>query len=88
MRFIWFTKLVTKMKPNVNSIQVHPKLSNNIHPMDGVPMSAGSLWLKTWHNMLFLIIRHRGLWAYVHGLGLDILVLDLCFELIRVCVEV
>jgi hypothetical protein len=76
------------MKPNVDSVQVHPKLSNNIHPMDGVPMSAGSLWSKTWHDMLFLIIRHRGLWAYVHDLGLDILVLDLYFELIRVCVEV
>jgi hypothetical protein len=65
MKFIWFTKFVTKMKPNVNSVEIHPQLSNNGHPMDGVPMGVGSLWLKTWHDMLFLIIRHKGVWAYV-----------------------
>ncbi len=65
MIFIWFTKLVTKMKPIVSSIEVHPQLSNNEHLMDGVPMVVGSLWLKTWHDKLFLIITHKGVWVYV-----------------------
>jgi hypothetical protein len=29
-------ELVTKVKPNINSIEVHPQLSNNEHPMDDV----------------------------------------------------
>ncbi len=32
------------MKPNINSIEVHPKLSNNGHPVDGALVGAGSLW--------------------------------------------
>jgi hypothetical protein len=28
------TKVVTKEKPNTNSLEVHPQLSNNRHPMD------------------------------------------------------
>jgi hypothetical protein len=47
MIFIWFTKLVTKMKPNVYSVEVHPQLSNNKHPVDGVLVGVGSLWLRT-----------------------------------------
>ncbi len=38
------TELVTKMKPNINSVEVHPKLSNNGHPVDGALVGAGSLW--------------------------------------------
>jgi hypothetical protein len=53
------------MKPIVSSIEVHPQLSNNEHLMDGVPMVVGSLWLKTWHDKLFLIITHKGVWVYV-----------------------
>jgi hypothetical protein len=34
---------VTKLKPNTNSVEVHPRLSNNEHPVDGVLMGAGSL---------------------------------------------
>jgi hypothetical protein len=26
---------VAKMKPNINSINVHSKLNHNVHPMDG-----------------------------------------------------
>jgi hypothetical protein len=33
--------LVTKVKPNINSVEVHPQLSNNGHPMDGVLVGAG-----------------------------------------------
>jgi hypothetical protein len=29
------TELVTKVKPNINSVEVHPQLSHNWHPVDG-----------------------------------------------------
>jgi hypothetical protein len=32
------------VKPNINSVEVHPQLSNNRHPLDGAPVGAGSLW--------------------------------------------
>ncbi len=32
------------MQPNINSVEVHPQLSNNGHPVDGVPVGASSLW--------------------------------------------
>jgi hypothetical protein len=32
------------VKPNINSLEVHPQLSNNKHPMDGALVGAGSLW--------------------------------------------
>jgi hypothetical protein len=60
------TELVPKVKPNINkSVEVHPQLSNNGHPVDGVLMGAGSLWQQeswvTWfpspnQNM----VRHTG----------------------------
>jgi hypothetical protein len=31
------------MKPNINSVEFHPQLSNNGHPVDGVLAGAGSL---------------------------------------------
>jgi hypothetical protein len=38
-------KLVTKVKPNINSVEVHPQLSKNrMHPVDGAMVGAGSLW--------------------------------------------
>jgi hypothetical protein len=37
------TELITKMKPNINSVEVHPQLSNNHHPVDGVLVGAGSV---------------------------------------------
>jgi hypothetical protein len=37
------TTLVTKVIPNINSVEVHPQLSNNRHPVDGVLVGAGSL---------------------------------------------
>jgi hypothetical protein len=36
--------LITKVKPNINSVEVHPQLSNNGHPVDGALVGAGSLW--------------------------------------------
>jgi hypothetical protein len=35
---------VTKMKPGSNSVEGHPQLSHNGHPMDGALVGAGSLW--------------------------------------------
>jgi len=32
------------VKPNINSVEVHPQLSNNKHPMDDVLVGAGSQW--------------------------------------------
>jgi hypothetical protein len=34
-----------RVKPNINSVEVHPQLSNKGHPVDGVLVGAGSLWL-------------------------------------------
>jgi len=31
------------VKPNINSIEVHPQLSANGHPVDGALVGAGSL---------------------------------------------
>jgi hypothetical protein len=31
---------------NINSVEVHPQLRNNGHPVDGVLVGAGSLWPK------------------------------------------
>jgi hypothetical protein len=33
------------VKPNINSVEIHPQLHNNVHPMDGALVGAGSsLW--------------------------------------------
>jgi hypothetical protein len=32
------------VKPNINSVEVHPQLNNNRHPVDGVLVGAGSMW--------------------------------------------
>jgi hypothetical protein len=44
MRDLFPTELVTKVKPNINSVEVHPQLSKNRHPVDGALVGAGSLW--------------------------------------------
>jgi hypothetical protein len=44
MRDLLPIELVTKMKPNINSVEVHPQLSNYGHPVDGLLVGAGSLW--------------------------------------------
>jgi hypothetical protein len=44
MRPISSRELVTKVKPNINSVEVHPQLSNNGYPVDGVVVGAGSEW--------------------------------------------
>jgi hypothetical protein len=45
------------MKPNVNSVEVHPQLSNNRHPVDGVLMGAGSLWSYIYEGVVIEIFK-------------------------------
>jgi hypothetical protein len=37
-------ELVTKVKPNINPVEVQPQLSYIGHPVDGLLVGAGSLW--------------------------------------------
>jgi hypothetical protein len=37
-------ELVTKVRPDINSVEVHPKLSNNGYQLDGVLVGASLLW--------------------------------------------
>jgi hypothetical protein len=46
IRDLFPTELVSKVNPNINSVEVHPQLSNNGHPVDGALLGAGSLWPK------------------------------------------
>ncbi len=32
------------MKPDINSVKVHPQLSHNGHPMDGAIEGTGPVW--------------------------------------------
>jgi hypothetical protein len=41
-----FTEVVTKVKPNTNSVEVHPQLSNIRHLVDDVLVGASSLCPK------------------------------------------
>jgi hypothetical protein len=38
------TKLVTKVKPNINLVEIHPSI-NKRHPVDGALVGVISLWL-------------------------------------------
>jgi hypothetical protein len=35
------------VKPDVNSIEVHPQLSHNKHPVDDELVGAGSVWMSS-----------------------------------------
>ncbi len=52
------TELVTKLKPNINSVEVHPQQSNNGHPVDGALVGAGSLWPN---NNIMMTTRYANL---------------------------
>ncbi len=47
------TELVTMLKPNINSVEVHPQLSNNRHPVDectgGCWFTVADIW-EILHN--------------------------------------
>jgi hypothetical protein len=44
-----------QVKSNINSVEVHPQLSNNRHPVDGALVGAGSLspWVPAWKNRYY-----------------------------------
>jgi hypothetical protein len=46
-------ELVTKVKPNINSVEVHPQRSNNMHPMDG----AASIQKLFHYYFSILVVR-------------------------------
>jgi len=58
MRDLFPTELVTKVKPNINSVKVHPQLCNNRHPVDGVLVSAGSLWPPPPPTLLWVLLAN------------------------------
>jgi hypothetical protein len=43
---LFLTKLFIKVKPNINSLEVHSLASNKGYPVDDRLVGAGSLWLK------------------------------------------
>ncbi len=55
------TELVTKVKSNINSLEVHPQLSNNGHPVDGVLVGADSLWLFLYGPVCVCVLKKN--WA-------------------------
>jgi hypothetical protein len=50
---------VTKVKPNINSVEVHPQLNNSEHPVDGALVGAGSL-----QNWSLIVLGAQ--WGIVH----------------------
>jgi hypothetical protein len=40
----FLTALVTKVKPNINLVEVHSQLSHNRHLVHGAMLGAGSQW--------------------------------------------
>jgi hypothetical protein len=53
------SELVTKEKPNINSVEVHPQLSNDRHPVDGALVGAGSLWPTNTRVLDIRNLEHR-----------------------------
>jgi hypothetical protein len=41
IRDLFPPELVTKVKPNMNSVEIHPQWSNNRHPLDGALVGVG-----------------------------------------------
>jgi len=44
------------VRPDINSVEVHPQLSNKGHPVDGALVGAGSLWPSKCRAGLNLIL--------------------------------
>jgi hypothetical protein len=42
--------MVTNLKPNINSGEVHPQLTNNRHPVDGVLVHCGEPDSQAFYN--------------------------------------
>jgi hypothetical protein len=50
------TELVTKVKPNINSVEVHPQLSNNGYPVDGAVL-GGSRQSEDFGSWVFFLFK-------------------------------
>jgi hypothetical protein len=59
MRPISYRIGYTKMKPNINSVEVHPQLSNNGHPVDGAQVGVGSTKLVYGFTLVTNYVRNR-----------------------------
>jgi hypothetical protein len=59
MTYIFPTELVTKVKPNINSVEVHPQLSNNGHPVENEKIRVLKI-LMLWS--LYLTFDNEWLW--------------------------
>jgi hypothetical protein len=45
--YVWdlfSTELINKVKPNINSVEVHPQSSDKGHPVDSARVGAGAVW--------------------------------------------
>ncbi len=45
------TELVMLMKPNINSVKIHPQLIYNTHPVYSAVVGASSLWPPIWASI-------------------------------------
>jgi len=72
---------VTKVKPNINSVEVHPQLSNNRHPVDGALVGAGLLCRDsigllslqilelarlTWNYVIYMSWKKFRVWKFLY----------------------
>ncbi len=46
------------MKPGSNSVENHPQLSHNRHPVDGALVGAGSLWGITTEDVVDIVVTN------------------------------
>ncbi len=44
MRDLFPTELVTKVEPNINSVEIHPQVNNMDNPVDDAVVGVGLLW--------------------------------------------
>jgi hypothetical protein len=49
------------VKPNINSVEVHPQLSNNRHLVDDALVGAGSMWPNLVTKSDFALNHLKGL---------------------------
>jgi len=54
---LFLTELVTKVIKNINSLEIHPLLSNNRHPEDGALVGDGFIWPICTRIHQWMVIR-------------------------------
>jgi len=55
------------VKPNINSVEVHPQLSNIGYPVDDALVGAGSVWPPVQTSILTIIESVDRLARYLRG---------------------